>query len=60
MIIVSRRLGHENEAFTMNTYGHITADQQEDAVARLDEYMAHKSHAGRNTTTYVSGASASG
>jgi hypothetical protein len=42
MIVVSRRLGHENEAVTMSRYGHITAGQQEDAVARHEEYMARK------------------
>ena len=60
MIVVSRRLGHENEAFTMSTYGHITTGQQEDAVARLDEFMARKAHQRQDPRTIVSGVSATG
>ncbi len=60
MIVVSRRLGHEDEAFTMRIYGHVTASQQEDAVAKLDDYMSRKRAASGLPKSNVSGMSANG
>ena len=60
MIVVSRRLGHEDEAFTMRTYRHVTPDQQESAVSRLDEFMARKVAGGHRPETNVSAVSANG
>ena len=37
--VVSARLGHASAKMTLDTYAHVLARQQEDAVARLEAYM---------------------
>lgn len=37
--VVSRRLGHANVAFTLQTYSHVLPGQQADAVAKLAEAL---------------------
>ena len=38
--IVSDRLGHASSAFTMDTYGHVVPEMQEEAAAVVDEILA--------------------
>lgn len=37
---ISKRIGHENEAFTLRTYGHMMPGQDEKASRKMDELMA--------------------
>jgi integrase len=38
--VVSERLGHASAVMTLNVYAHVLSGQQEDAVSRLESYMA--------------------
>jgi integrase len=38
--VVSERLGHASAKMTLDVYGHVLPGQQEDAVSRLEAYMA--------------------
>lgn len=39
--VVSERLGHASAFMTLNTYAHVLAGQQEDAVVRYVDYLAN-------------------
>lgn len=38
--VVSRRLGHKSAKMTLDVYSHVLPGQQEEAVARLEEFLA--------------------
>lgn len=38
---VCKQMGHANPTQTLDTYGHLWPDSAEDAVRRVDEYLAH-------------------
>ena len=38
--VVSKRLGHKSAKMTLDVYSHVLPGQQEEAVARLEEFLA--------------------
>ena len=46
VIVVSRRLGHSKPSITLDVYGHLIPNKQEEAASLMDRIMVHMAVAG--------------
>jgi hypothetical protein len=46
---VSKRLGHESRAFTLDTYGHLHPQRGRDVAAAFDRLVRERSEKGRQS-----------